>query len=132
VATVRSLPEILSAPPQHVLFGWGGNSRQTLYDRGILEASNNFDVIDNQYISVLTETGLLGLALFLAMILLALRVAWTFPGWWPFGLGAALLALLVAIFFYEGLAWPSTAILFWALLGFLSHEARTPVPGRLP
>ncbi len=132
VATVRSLPEILSAPPLHVLFGWGGNSRQTLYDRGILEASNNFDVIDNQYISVLTETGLLGLALFIAMILLALRVAWTVPGWWPFGLGAALLALLVAIFFYEGLAWPSTAILFWALLGFLSHEARTTVPERLP
>jgi O-antigen ligase len=130
VATVRSLPEILSAPPLHVLFGWGGNSRETLYDRKILEASNNFDVIDNQYVSVLTETGVLGLTVFLAMLLLALRVAWTEPGWWPFGLGAALLALLVAIFFYEGLAWPGTAILFWALLGFLSHEARSDTAER--
>ena len=127
LATVRSLDDLLAAPPERVLLGWGGGTRERLYDAGLIEDADGFEVVDNQYVTLFTEVGLLGLGLFVALVVAALVAARATPGPWPLGLGAALLALLAALVFYEGLAWPPTAILFWALLGSLAragHDAR--------
>jgi O-antigen ligase len=128
MATVRSLDDVLSAPPSRVVFGWGGGTRDELYDRGVLEAADDFEVVDNQYIALLTEVGLVGLTLFAVLVVVALRRAWITPGWWPFGLGAALLGVLTALVFYDGLTWPSTSLLLWTLIGFIARADSPPAP----
>lgn len=131
-ASLQSIPTILDAGWLTVLLGIGAGSQQSLYSVVDLLSVDGLQVVDNQYITLLIETGLLGLGIFLAVILTALRLAWASSSvtaslpdarlvW---GIGIALLATLVTIFFYEGLSWPSTAVLVWAMLGFLAQYER--------
>ena len=129
VASLLSVPAILGAGLRPALFGIGAGPQETLYEAFDLLSVEGLQVVDNQYITLLLETGLLGLGIFLGLAWAALSFAWRIgrasshkpdsrKAW---GLGVALLTVLIALFFYEGLGWPSTAILFWAILGFLGR-----------
>jgi O-antigen ligase len=103
-----------------------------------LQAVQGLQVIDNQYITLLVEVGVLGLGVFLAMFWVAFSFVWrsvystsTSPEtnlvW---GTGVALLGTLMIIFFFDGLSWPPTIILIWAMLGFLArYEQESATPG---
>lgn len=128
-ASLSSIPQILGAGLMTAVFGVGANSQQVLYESGSLNSVEGLRIIDNQYVTLLAETGLLGLGMFLALVFSAFGVAWrsmsarssSLDDGMVWGVGVALLTVLTAIFFYDGLGWPSTAILVWALIGFLAR-----------
>jgi O-antigen ligase len=130
--SLQSIPELLSMEPLTVLFGWGVNADQELFSEGVLQQAEGAPrVVDNQYIVLFIEVGLLGLGAFVAMLWAAFRVRWqrvsavlgmadskeTISG-----IKIALLSVLCSIFFYDGLLVPPTAILFWSMLGFLARQ----------
>jgi hypothetical protein len=128
-ASLLSVPAILGAGLGPALFGIGAAPQEDLYKAFDLLSVAGLQVVDNQYITLLMETGLLGLGIFLGLVWAALSFAWRIgrvslhepesrKAW---GLGVTLLTVLIVVFFYEGLGWPSTAILFWAILGFLGR-----------
>ena len=135
--SLRSVPEILDAGLASAVFGVGAGSQKSLYGLADLHGVEGLQVIDNQYITLLVEVGLLGLSIFLAIIWLAFSFMWRkgsatttlLEDRLVWGKSVALLAVLIAIFFYDGLAWPPTAMLFWAMVGFLARcEQEIPIP----
>jgi hypothetical protein len=140
MASIRSVSSFFSTGLRNVVFGVGVGSQQNLYSLVSLQSVGGLQVVDNQYITLLIEVGLLGLGTFLAIASKALSFVWKTVSTTPdpenarmvWGIGVALLAALIAIFFYDGLSWPSTAILVWSMLGFLArHEqdaAFYPIP----
>jgi len=131
MASLQAVPDLLGTGPAPVLIGMGAKAKEELYSSGILQSVQNVQVVDNQYITLLIEAGLVGLILFVMMSWSALRAmrpktaflsSTTVDERTILGLGLAFLTVLCAMFFYDGLYWPSTAILFWSMLGFLSRK----------
>lgn len=128
-ASLRAVPQILGVGLMTAIFGAGASSQQGLYEAIGSQSAGGLWVIDNQYVTLLAETGLLGLGVFLALAASAFGLAWRSMSANPsspdagmiWGVGVALLTVLTAIFFYDGLGWPSTAILVWSLFGFLAR-----------
>lgn len=128
-ASLQSVPAILGSGVVTTLFGFGAGSQALLYTLVDLQSVGNLRVIDNQYITFLAEIGLVGLAAFIGIMIAATvsvrrrvlaspdapgtRLCW--------GIWVSLLAPLIAIFFYDGLSWPSTSILIWTMFGFLAR-----------
>lgn len=130
--SLRSIPRILGGSVDAVVFGHGANSREHLYAENILVSSNNLQLVDNQYITLLFEAGLLGLLLFTAIGLLTLRRAFARSDSGHVDrcshrtqLGLGLVGLLVTLVFFEGLYWPSVAVPFWSLIGMISRPGRS-------
>ncbi len=133
-ASLQSLPQLFGTGLGAVLVGAGIGAKQELYGGGVLQSVGGLQVVDNQYITLLIQVGLLGIALFVAMVWSALktahekvlivsRIADGATGRKTFiGVGLAFLSVLCAMFFYEGLYWPTTAVLFWSMLGFLARN----------
>lgn len=121
-ASLASVPQIFSAGVMSALLGTGAGSSQGIYEALGFQSYQGLQIIDNQYITMLAQVGLIGLGIFLAMAFSALGGALKGSSRLASGIGFALLAALTAIFFYDGLAWPSTAILVWSLLGFLARH----------
>jgi O-antigen ligase len=131
IGSLQSVPALLSTDPIPALLGRGGGAAEELYMKGTLQGTEELQVVDNQYVSILIEGGLLGLSLFIAMLWSTLSTARKRTSSVPgavgnktsiAGLSIALLTVLIAIFFYDGLNWPPTAILFWSILGFLARQ----------
>jgi hypothetical protein len=135
-ASLLSVPAILGTGLRPALFGIGAGTQEDLYEASDLRSVGDLQVVDNQYITLLITTGLFGLGIFLGLVWAALSFAWRIGRGSPhkpdsrkvWGLGVALLTVLIAVFFYEGLSWPSTAILFWAILGFLARYEENLYP----
>jgi hypothetical protein len=127
VLSLGSVPAILDVGTLHALLGNGFRSSSALYAQGTLESIGNFQVVDNQFISLLADIGLLGLGAFISVV----AIAWSrlrAVGRLEFGsvgsraseamaIRYALFSLLVVAFFFEMLIWPSSAVPFWLLLG---------------
>ena len=93
--------EIWSQNPTRMLIGVGlGGAGQALYDNNLSPAPK--EIVQNEYISLLLETGLVGVSLFMLTIVLLLIAAWRRKT-----VRAAVLSLLVAygvsICFFSGL-----------------------------
>jgi O-antigen ligase len=97
-----------------------------LYDAYLREASGRTPLhIHNDYLEIAVETGLIGLALFLALMTWTLvrlaEVVFATPShestWLHFAVSAALLGLLCDMMLGYPLNLPLTMVLFWALLG---------------
>ncbi len=91
---------VWSQNPKNVLLGVGlGGAGQALYDNGLSPAPR--EIVQNEYASLLLETGLVGVSLFVLMIILVLRVVWEKP------MRMMVLGLLVAygisLMFFSGL-----------------------------
>jgi O-antigen ligase len=132
MGSLQAVPQLLSRDPASVLLGGGANAREDLFARNVFQQTDiGLEVIDNQYVSILTEAGLLGLSMFVAILWSALSTAREraltasdtgTDKRMIIGIGIAFISLLVSIFFYEGLHWPPIAILFWSMLGFLARR----------
>ncbi len=133
-ASLSSIPAILGTGLFHVLLGNGFNSRFALYDQGILQNVGNFQAIDNQFVSLLVDAGVLGLGIFIIIVFMTwsrLRsIEHRFPPTSSTARVAAvirytLLPLLMTGFFFENLLWPSNAVLLWLLIGLAISYTRT-------
>ncbi len=113
--SIGSISAILNISILHALLGNGFGSRSELYAQGILENIGNFQAVDNQFISLLADIGLLGLGAFISVIAITwcrLRaVAQLRVGTVASGASEAvairygILSLLIVAFFFEMLLW---------------------------
>lgn len=126
MAGLTSVPAILSADAFHALLGNGFNGRFILYAEGILQNVGNFEAIDNQFVSLLVDVGLLGSGVFIVIVAMAWsRLRSREYSSQDTGASApvatvlryALLPLLITAFFFENLFWPSNAVLLWLVIG---------------
>ena len=82
------------------LFGVGlGGAGQALYVNGLSPAPK--EIVQNQYVSLLLETGLVGVALLLLTIVMIIRVFWRSP--WRMVLICLLIAYGITLLFFSGL-----------------------------
>ena len=84
-----------------IMFGVGlGGAGQALYDNGLTEWPK--EIVQNEYASLLLETGIIGVSLLILCLALIIRVVWKTPA------NAMMLALIVAygvrLMFFSGLA----------------------------
>ncbi len=132
-AGISSVPTILSTDLFHILLGNGFNSRFTLYDQGTLRNVSDFQAIDNQFVSLIVDVGVLGLGVFVAIVSLTWSRLRHIESQFPTTSSTAriaaviryaLLTLLITGFFFENLLWPSNAVLLWLLIGLVISLTR--------
>lgn len=102
-----AVPRLLSQPFEQVLIGNGWYSREYLFDRGFLQL-DGFLAVDNQFVSLLVTAGLLGVALFAAIIVASIWVA-------PAVLRPALFAAFAMYVVFDVNEFPAP----WAMLALL-------------
>ena len=91
---------VWSQSPKNVLLGVGlGGAGQALYNNGLSPAPR--EIVQNEYASLLLETGLVGASLYMLMIIIVMRAVWRKP------MRVMVLSLLVAygisLMFFSGL-----------------------------
>ena len=92
--------KVWSMSPVTMLFGVGiGGAGQALYNNGLSPAPR--EIVQNQYASILLETGLVGCSLFALTIVLIFRAAWRSK--MRIGLIGLLVAYAVTLLFFSGL-----------------------------
>lgn len=100
LSLTSSALSIWQTSPNLMVFGVGlGGAGQALYNAGLSPAPK--EIVQNQYASLLLETGLLGVLLALFTFALAFRIIYRSPLRLP--LIALLLAYAVTLFFFSGL-----------------------------
>ena len=124
-AVIETAWGLADLPPLRLLFGSGYNSAQQLFDEGILSTSG-LEVIDNALISQVIASGLVGLALLVAVLVLAVKRA-------DIATRSVLIAIVAFYFFFDVMSWHAmTGVLFIAV-GFAvttTREPRTAASGR--
>ncbi|WP_285189975.1 hypothetical protein [Rhodococcus sp. MEB041] len=103
-----------------LMVGDGSASTPRLQRQGVLQSAT-FVAIDNQFILLFIQYGLLGLGLVAALILLGFRSK-------DRGLRLVMAVWLVQFFVFDVLAWPSAAMLLWLAVGIGAYTAPTAVP----
>jgi hypothetical protein len=91
-----------------VLIGDGAGSVPRLFFQGLLQ-NDGLQAVDNQVITSLVETGVIGLAILAVVLGVALRRATA-------GVTVALVVCLVQASVFDALVWPSSAFLIWAIV----------------
>ncbi len=108
--SIASAPDLLTERPTlEALFGSGWGSEGRLFDRGFF-SQNGFEIVDNQFVSTLACSGLIGLVLFVAILLSG----------WRSGTRTSRAVLLVVVamgFSFDFLGWGGPAVLLFAFLG---------------
>lgn len=92
-----------------VLLGGGAASGLRLYQQGLLQA-DGLIAVDNQFVLTFAEVGLIGLALLVIVLTGALLHARA-------GVRAALVVSVIQFAVFDALAWPSTSVVIWLLVG---------------
>lgn len=112
----ESIPRVLDARSGlEWMFGGGVGSEGTLFDQGLLQ-SDNFHVVDNQFVSTLAWAGVIGLAALAAVfvcVLLAPQPA------------ASVLGGAIIVYFnsFDLLRWQGEAAFSWLVFGFAAATA---------
>ena len=92
--------EVWSGDLKTVMFGVGlGGAGQALYVNGLSPAPK--EIVQNQYASLLLETGVVGVALFVLTLVLAVQTIWRSP--WRVMLISLLVAYGITLLFFSGL-----------------------------
>lgn len=116
--SLQTLKEGVSSGDSTLLAGRGlGGSIQYLSETG---GNLGFSTYDNQYVTSLYDSGFLVVLAGFGLIVIA--VARNRPGW---RVVAPLAAAAATMFFFEGLYWPVTGLLFWLAVGL----ATAPIAG---
>lgn len=118
--SLDAVPRILAQPPFELLFGHGWYSLDRVYDQGLLIAEyGGFKAIDNQWIAFMLTTGLVGLAIWLALSAMLLKRA-------GYEYRLATIGALAMFFTFDVTEFPAD----WALLALLIGFATRPAPPR--
>ncbi|KQO81142.1 hypothetical protein ASF17_13590 [Frigoribacterium sp. Leaf263] len=116
--TIGSVPRLLGRPLLEVVFGSGVGTVERLYDEGLFP-QDGFWVLDNQLVTTLATQGVLGVALSVAVLVIAL--ATRDP------LARALCAVFVGMLVtFDYVFWPSMTVL---ASGAAALAGRPPDPG---
>jgi hypothetical protein len=109
LGALDAVPTLLRQPPIRLLLGNGWASSSRIFDQGLLQ-NDGLKAVDEQFVLMLSQGGLLALALLVALLVLALR-----------GAGRALLPAVLAVaatmLVFDVLAWPSSAALTALVVG---------------
>ena len=82
------------------LFGVGiGGAGQVLYDESLSPSPK--EIVQNEYASLLLETGLVGISLFVLIVVLTIRIFWNCVNGWV--LISLLVAYGISLLFFSGL-----------------------------
>lgn len=103
-----------------LMIGDGSASTPRLQRQGILQSAT-FIAIDNQFVLMFIQYGLLGLGLVVALIYLGFRSK-------DRAVRLVLTVWLVQFFVFDVLAWPSAAMLMWLVVGVGAYTAPTAAP----
>jgi hypothetical protein len=114
LGALEAVPSLLGQPPIRLLLGNGWASSSRVFDQGLLQ-KDGLKAVDEQFVLMLVQGGLLALAALVALLVLAVR-----------GAGRALLPAVLAIgatmLVFDVLAWPSAAALAALLVGAASSS----------
>jgi hypothetical protein len=112
-------------PLPRLLFGSGYNSASRLFDEGIL-STGGLEVIDNALISQVIASGLIGLVLLVAILVLAVRSA-------DIATRSVLIAVVTFYFFFDVMSWHAmTGILFTAIGFAVTTRRAVSTPAAAP
>ncbi|MEU2002079.1 hypothetical protein ACH47B_13405 [Rhodococcus sp. NPDC019627] len=128
IGSITALPEFAFGRDTLTMFiGDGTASTPRLLQAGLL-FSNRFLAVDNQFVLILIQFGLIGFVLMCGILVAALSRSSR--------LTRILLALFVAQFFvFDVLAWPSVAVLLWIAVGLAfstAPQSEEPMPTLSP
>ncbi|ROQ39932.1 hypothetical protein EDF46_1567 [Frondihabitans sp. PhB188] len=118
---LESVPRLLGQDFAHVLLGNGAGSEPGLYANGLLPQTG-FQNVDNQLVTSLATTGVLGAGLLIAAFLTGFASA-ARPG------RVLILALATMLFSFDYLAWSSMAALMAVAICLPRHDGE-PAPSR--
>ncbi|WP_307807223.1 acyltransferase [Pseudarthrobacter sp. PvP004] len=93
---------------QQVFLGDGASSTPRLFSEGLLQR-DGFEAVDNQYVLLLAQSGILGLAVILGLFIAAFRRS-------SGVLRLMLLGVFAEAMIFDLLTWPSTAFILWTLI----------------
>lgn len=118
---VRLLGPSIAEASQRPLLGLGFGTRIT----GFYEPKRNAAILDNQWLGLLLEVGLVGIAGWLWLVGRATRRLWREarrlgddPDSWLYtGLCASVLSFAVGMFTYDAMGFIQAAFVFWLLVG---------------
>ncbi|WP_406472434.1 O-antigen ligase family protein [Streptomyces sp. NBC_01615] len=113
LGAIEIIPNLLVQPPFELWFGHGWYSTKTLFRRGLLQ-NDGLMAIDNQWVATLATSGLIGVAFWLALMVVSLRAA-------PLQLRLPLTAAFLPFLVFDVLEFPST----WSLLALFLGMAAT-------
>jgi hypothetical protein len=123
LGAIEATGRLLARPPFESLFGLGSRAQSEYYERGLLQHSG-LEAVDNQFVSALTFSGVVGLVVLLVALLRGYLQAGTTE--------RTLLLMMVGMFLsFDVLLWTSATLLLllplaldtWAYAGVASHEA---------
>lgn len=102
-----------------VIFGHGFGSTAEAFSNGLLQ-SDGLATVDNQYVLILYQGGLLGLCLFVAFLArIVARAARSGTGMMP-----AVLVVIVTMWAYDVVTWPSSVALVMMVFGMAVSDRR--------
>ena len=94
--------ELSSRTPSSAAFGYGlGSAGEIMYKEG--KTASAYELIQNEYLSLLLETGIFGLLLAVLMIAIIIRAAKKFTHPYHYLLGSIILSFLFSLLFFSGL-----------------------------
>lgn len=118
LGNLQGVPALLGRPPLELLFGQGWGRDADLFARGYLTSRFHLHVVDDMYVEALGTVGVVGLAVLLLGILVALIRA-------DRGGRAVIVVVLSMMFSFDTMVWLFTGIASTVLLALprLSPEA---------
>jgi O-antigen ligase len=127
-ARVEAIKVTVSALKERPLFGWGLTSAKQV-SREFLDHTN---FIDNAYLVILIEMGIVGFATFVALIVAVLRSCLPVRSWLAASQILALLSLMAFGAFAAVLAVTQGYALFWLTAGLALGGATAGAESRRP
>lgn len=100
-----------------VLIGNGFGAAPRLFSAGLLQ-NDGFTAIDNEFLGLLGQAGLVGLLLFVAVVVLALVTG-------PAEMRLAMLCITATLMVFDVVGWPVAVALTFAVLGIALRPAET-------
>jgi hypothetical protein len=114
LGAIEAIPNLLVQPPFEMWFGHGWCSTKALFRRGLLQ-NDGFMAIDDQWVATLATSGLIGVAFWLALMVVSLRAA-------PLQLRLPLTAVFLTFLVFDVLEFPGTWSLLALFLGMAANR----------
>lgn len=113
IGALDALTGLLRQPPLQLLLGNGWASSGRMFAQGLLQ-TDGLKAVDDEFVLLLSQGGLLSVALLVAMLVLAFRSA-------DRALLPALVAVTATLLVFDMLAWPSAAALVALVLAIATR-----------
>lgn len=123
LGALESIPGLVSRDWSDLLLGSGDGDAGRLFRLGILQ-DDGFEAVDNQFVLLLAEAGVIGMGLYLT-VLLGPLVAQATPNW----LRVLLPTILAMSLIFDVLAWTSNLTVFVLFIA-MADSTRGGIPNR--